>query len=67
MQDTGYIGFYPGSRIPHPESIGAEMAQTMIKATPSMQCRTNSSSVSSDMRPLPDLSGSMTLLRLPQD
>jgi hypothetical protein len=32
MQDTGYIGFHPGSRIPNPASIGAEMAQTMINA-----------------------------------
>jgi hypothetical protein len=32
MQDTGYIGFYPVSRIPNPASIGAEMAQTMINA-----------------------------------
>jgi hypothetical protein len=32
MQDTGYIGFYPGSRIPNPASIGAEMAQTTINA-----------------------------------
>jgi hypothetical protein len=32
MQDTGYIGFYPGSRIPNLASIGAEMAQTMINA-----------------------------------
>jgi hypothetical protein len=32
MQDTGYIGFYPGSRIPNPAAIAAEMAQTMINA-----------------------------------
>jgi hypothetical protein len=36
MQDTGYIGFYPGSRIPNPASIGAEMAQTMINAEDSI-------------------------------
>jgi hypothetical protein len=40
MQDTGYIGFYPGSRIPNPASIGAEMAQTMINAN-SLNFRVN--------------------------
>jgi hypothetical protein len=37
MQDTGYIDFYPGARIPNPASIGAEMAQTMINANKSLE------------------------------
>jgi len=39
MRDAENILFYPGSRIPDPASIEAEMAQTMINTDLSMMDR----------------------------